>query len=179
MTLSIAVELVVIVLLAVTIAYAVVINRRLGILRDTKAEMEKVLLSLDDSIKRAESSVKNLKSTAEQQMKVMQQPIQRAEAMRDELAFIVKRADELADRLTNSISASRAAAGDGVAKPSAAEPARETVAETRIVPAGPGRALRAGAKPVEEAALAQGDMPGDGGRSKAETDLLKALRGLR
>lgn len=158
MTLSVALDVLVAALLVAVLVYAVILNRKLGGLREHKAELEKLLAGFDESTKRAESSVKTLKSSAEQQMKALQQPVQRAEAMRDELAFLVKRADEVADRLSNGISSSRG----GEAKSATEAP----------------RAARAPARVVDEVADANAQTE-EGGRSKAETDLLKALRGLR
>lgn len=162
MSLSIALDVLVAALLVAVLVYAVILNRKLGGLREHKAELEKLLAGFDDSTKRAEGSVKTLKSSAEQQMKALQQPVQRAEAMRDELAFLVKRADEVADRLSSGISSSRG----GEPKP-AAQPTEPARAGARM----PARL----AEPVDEA----DSQPDEGGRSKAETELLKALRGLR
>jgi hypothetical protein len=196
-SLSILLDALIVALLVVTIVYAVILNRRMGALRDQRTEFEKLLAGFDESTKRAEASVKNLKSSAEQQMKAMQQPLQRAEAMRDELAFIVRRADELADRLSNAITNSRGAVAEASARSGSGaaespreasrdsgrelsrESGREHVAEQRIGIAGAGRQLRPAGKLIEEPAAETGDAPVEGGRSKAETDLMKALRGLR
>lgn len=161
MTLSIALDVLVAALLVAVLVYAVIINRKIGGLREHKAEFEKLLASFDESTKRAEGSVKTLKSSAEQQLKALQQPVQRAEAMRDELSFLVKRADEVADRLSNGISSARGGEAKGAAQP----------------PEG-ARGARLPARVVEDTAESD-TQPGEGGRSKAETELLKALRGLR
>jgi hypothetical protein len=190
-TLSFALNILIAALLVAVIVYAVILNRKLGGLRDHKADFEKLLAAFDESTKRAENSVKTLKASAEQQMKALQQPVQRAEAMRDELAFIVKRADEVAERLTNSISTARGG-GDSAAKAQAGDGGRDAgrdfgrdsgrdtgAGEARRGVAPPTRGARQVARADGESAAEPDSGSGEGVRSKAETELLKALRGLR
>lgn len=179
MTLSIALDVLIACLLVAVIVYAVILNRKLGGLREHKAEMEKLLAGFDESTKRAETSVKTLKSSAELQMKALQQPVQRAEAMRDELSFLVKRADELADRLSNGISSARGgeakAAGQLSEAPHEAAIGAGAADGRRALAA---RGARPASRAVDESMEPEAE-PQEGGRSKAETELLKALRGLR
>ena len=61
MTLSILLDALVAGLLVATIAYAMVLTRRLGALRNDKAQLEALVRSLDESSRRAESGIAALK----------------------------------------------------------------------------------------------------------------------
>ncbi len=52
------------VLLVATIGYAAVLNRKLGVLRDAKSEMEALIASFSESTERAGSGVELLKQEA-------------------------------------------------------------------------------------------------------------------
>ena len=66
MTLTLGLDIVVAVLLLATIAYAMVLSRRLGALRDDKAQLQALVKSLDESARRAQASVAALKIDAEE-----------------------------------------------------------------------------------------------------------------
>ena len=58
MPVSIALDVLVALLLVVTIAYAIVLNKRLGALRKNKSELEGLTASFSEATKRAEESIK-------------------------------------------------------------------------------------------------------------------------
>ncbi len=103
MTFSLALDLVVAVLLVVTIAYAVALNRRLGALRRDKAELENVAASFGEATLRAGASINTLKTTADE----LQERIEKAQSLRDDLVFLVERGGQAADRLEETVRAAR------------------------------------------------------------------------
>ena len=103
MTFSLALELVVAVLLVVTIAYAVVLNRRLGALRSDKSELENVAASFGEATLRAGESITKLKTTADK----LQERIDKAQSLRDDLVFLIERGGQAADRLEETVRAAR------------------------------------------------------------------------
>jgi hypothetical protein len=144
MTLSVMLDMVVAGLLVATIVYAVLLSRRLGALRNDKEQLEALVRSLDDSVRRAESGIAALKDAAAEIGHELQQRLDRGQALRTDLTYIIDLAGGLADRLEGSIRAMR---GDARAEASAepaprkrpdapASPDPSLAGERRIVPVG-------------------------------------------
>ncbi|MFN3459584.1 MAG: DUF6468 domain-containing protein [Oceanibaculum sp.] len=151
-------------LLVATIVYAAILNRKLGRLRADRAELEAQIARFVDCTHRAEASIKHLKAVSEEAGRSLQQPIDRAMAVRDELVFMIERGDTLSEKLSGRISAAR----EPRQEEAPAMPRRERAAP------GQDRGLTdrvAGPAPQDDEDMA--------GRSKAERDLLRALREAR
>ena len=156
--LTLVLEIVGAALLVVMIVYAVRLNRRLSTLQEDKAEFERLLMSFTDSTSRAETSVARLKASATDTAQSLQENVTRAQALRDDLAFMVDRADELANRLEGAI---REARPESPARVSAAQVATS------------------GEKVNAEAAQSEPSSQEEPGQRKTKSDLLKALEGMR
>ena len=169
MELGLVLDVVVAVLLAATIVYAALLNKRLQGLRANKAEFEAMVTEFNEATRRTEGAIQALRMAADQTGKALSAQVERAQALRDELGFLTSRADALADR----------AAGRAEAPPP--KPAAPAAAAPRPAAAAPRPAAAAPAPsaPAQAAASTMPDEPEEGGRSKAERDLLKALRELR
>ena len=107
MILAQAIDILVSVLLAVTIFYAATLNRKLGQLRTSRAEFEKLVAEFSSAAARTEGSIVALKQSAGEHQMGLQKNIDRAGGLRDELAFILDRGDGLADQLDGLIRAGR------------------------------------------------------------------------
>lgn len=151
---SLIIDLFVAVLLVVTIGYAIVLNKRLGKLRRDEASLEKLAATFGDSTVRAEESIETLKYAAD----MIQDRMDKAQALRDDLAFLIDRGSQAADNLENLVRASRDI-------PSA-EPRPGPVE----VP-GSFQEVPLVATPVEEPPPEEEEF-----KSEAERDLLKAIR---
>lgn len=138
------------VLLIVVIVYAFRLNRSLSALKANKAELDGLIATFTQSTNRAEASVARLKSSATETATALQANVTRAQELRDDLAFMSDRAEELANRLEAAITTAR-----GVAPRSNDTTKRDSAAES----------------PKEDAAH------DEKGKSKAE--LLRALQGMR
>lgn len=144
---SLVLEILVAGLLVVTISYTVMLNRRLRTMRQDKLALEKLAAKFVDSTMRAEESITRLKTTADE----LKERIERAQSLRDDLAFLTERGGNAADRLESLVREAR--------KEAPAEPTRP--------PARGGRAA------------AQANTPADDAKSDAERELIKALRAAR
>jgi hypothetical protein len=100
---SLALDIVVAILLAVTIGYAVVLNRRLRSLREHKAELQKLADSFGNATARAEGSIGRLKTSADE----LRECIETAQALREDLAFLIERGGAAADRLEATVRSAR------------------------------------------------------------------------
>lgn len=151
----------IIVLLLATIFYAAMLSRRLSRFRDNKAELEKAALTFTEAAGRADAGIKGLKLTAGKAGATLQKEIDRAQSLRDELAFLVDAGEAVAARL------------EGAAQ-----------AAGKTAPRPPMQAVRpvAGGGPVAAvapvAATARAGRPETGPR-QPDRDLLKAIENMR
>ncbi len=107
MPFSLALDVLVAVLLVITIGYAMVLNRRLGNLRRDKAQLERLAATFGEATARAEESIGKLKTTAD----ALRERIDNAQALRDDLAFLIDRGGSAADRLEETVRAARKEGG--------------------------------------------------------------------
>lgn len=157
MPFSLALDVLVAILLVVTICYAMILNRKLSSFRREKEELEKLASAFSEATKRAGDSINALKNTAGN----LQERIDKAQALRDDLVFLIDRGASSADRLEEIIREARKEGGFGP---------RQGVEQS---------------KKNKEPMMPNSDF--DGGyeeneaklRSDAERELLKAIRAAR
>ena len=159
-------------LLAATIVYAAILNRKLSRLRADRAALEAQIARFVECTQRAEASIKHLKAVSDEAGRSLQQPIDRAMAVRDELVFMIERGDSLSEKLSGRISAAREPRAPDASDMSAAMPRRDR---------NPRQAAPAQDRGAQDrGASSENENDEDGaGRSKAERDLLRALRDAR
>lgn len=110
MSVELLINIVVICLLVPTIIFAVILNKRLEILRNSRADLGRLIEAFNDATTRAESGIPRLKQAADSAGSQLKDQIQKAQTLRDDLAFMIERADMVVARLENSMrSAPRAA----------------------------------------------------------------------
>ncbi len=132
-TLTLVLDLVMVGLLAATIAYAIILNKQIVKLRESRGEMAELVRGLNEAMSRAETGVRSLKKTAYDTGDDLQRTVAKAQTLRDELEFMIEAADAMANRLGNvggerpkQAPAARPAARPGLS-------ARPTVAPRPIV----------------------------------------------
>ena len=159
MTFTVLMDVVVSALLVATITYAVVLDRHIRQLREARKELETMVVGFNAATARAESAIGDLKIGTEAGSRELKPLVAKAREIADDLAFLVERGNELADRLDAGVGAARAVA-----------PRPETKSPT---PKAAARPAAAGAAP----------RPVEGSRSRvvseAEHALLEALRSVR
>ena len=149
MTTGLILDIVVILLLVPTIVYAIILNRRLTALRRTREELSKVVNSFNEATMSAEAGIPKLKKATTEANLTLKDRVEKAQTLRDDLAFMIERAEELAGRLEGAV---RSARNEGVVThgPSAA-PANVYQANV-YQPAG----AAVSARPLAESAPARG-----------------------
>ena len=160
-------DLLVAILLVITIAFAFVLNKRLGKLRGDRKAFEKLAGTFGDATSRAEKGINALHKTTD----VLQERLDKALALKDDLAFMIERGDKTADKLERLLHATREIA---VVVPDE-NFSQDTKVESQssLVPEVEENLLmdtRDEAQPVTEP-----DNKGVG-KSEAERELLKAIR---
>ena len=167
-------DVIIIVLLAATIVYAVILNSRLAQLRDNRDDLARLVAAFNDATARAESGIPKLRRAAEEAGQNLQDRVEKAQTLRDDLAFMIERADSMAGKLENSVRQAREEVRTPPAPaqpmPQVAPPARGSRVKAVEPPPPP-------PKEVMEPVMA--DDPVEDERSEAERELLRALQAVR
>lgn len=174
MPFELTLNILLLVVLLPTLVYVVLLHRRLSTLRADREAVDAVVERMNEATRRADASLKGLRQAAEQAKALLDEPFARAQSLRDELAFLVQRADAAGERLAGGLSS--AGAGRAGEEPAPARPrpaGRGARASGERPPAAAERSAAersAAERPVAE--------PEDV-RSQAERDLMNALRNVR
>jgi len=112
MSLSVGLDVIVVVMLGVTIYYAVVLKTRLATLRKDETEMQATLAAFSEAAAKAEASLANAKGHgpfAEPGADGAEIAAKGKEVI-DDLKFLIERGDAMADRLVQLVREARVAA---------------------------------------------------------------------
>lgn len=165
-------EIALMALLALTLVHAVRLERALGLLRRDRTALGEAVAGFDSSTRQAESGLGRLHLMTQEATQEATRSIEGAAALKEDLAFLARRGEDLADRLEQLIRAGRAL-DPGRAREQPAAPARPEPARTEPARPEPSRADQVRADQVRAAQ----DAPRP--RSKSERDLQQALLGAR
>ncbi len=99
---SLILEGLVTVLLAVTTCYCFVLDRRLSALRNGRDELRELIKGLSESVEKAQTSVLQLKATGQVTNKELQAVIEKGRILADELSMMIESGNNIADRLANT-----------------------------------------------------------------------------
>jgi Domain of unknown function (DUF6468) len=100
--LSLFLDLVLIGLLVYGIRAALVLQKQLKDLRQSRSEMEKFVADFNGTVLRAEAGIKGLKQAAREGGDDLEQLIDRGHSLREELHFLIESADQIANRIASS-----------------------------------------------------------------------------
>jgi len=106
-------DILVVCLLGATIFYAATLSRRLTQLRHNRAELEAAARGLAEAAGKADAGIKGLRLAADDSGARLQRQIDRAQELRDELAFLVDAGESLAARLESAARGRAPAPGEG------------------------------------------------------------------
>lgn len=162
-------DIVIIGLLGAGVYYAIKLEKQLKVLRLSQAEMGRYTADFSRNIDRAEAGIKSLKLTAREAGDDLEKLLERGQVMRDELRFVVDHADSLVDKIAKQ-GAQMAAQSRGTESQrlvDRAEKQGERGVERPV--------LRA----VSETPTAEKAVVGGEPRSRAERELLHALKNIQ
>lgn len=166
MSLPLIGDLTVAVLLLATIIYVAVLNRRLGLLRNDKAQLEQLIQGLNAAAGSAQSGIAELRQAADELGKDLDKKVTVGHALRDDLNYLVERGGSLADRLEGTIRARRSEATPRAPEPARPAAQRAAADDNKVMP------IRVDA---EDQSAGRRAPP----ISRAERDLIRALGGRR
>lgn len=107
MTFELILDLVIVALLVPTIVYAVILNNRLSVLRKNRDDLARLVSAFNEATVRAESGIPRLRKTSEDAARNLGEQVERAQTLRDDLAFMVERAESMANRLEGAVRQAR------------------------------------------------------------------------
>ncbi|MBK1666354.1 hypothetical protein CKO38_18175 [Rhodospirillum rubrum] len=154
-------------LLSVFIGYAILLSRQLRELRRNREDMARIIATFNEATARAEAGIPRLRKTAEDAGRALDDHVAKAQTLRDDLAYMVERADGMAGRLESVVRAARGearAAETPAANPRAAEgrgAPEGRALETRLSETRPGEVRGVEVRGVE---VRGGDPRGQGPR---------------
>lgn len=99
MEIGVLIDIVVLFFLGLTIFYAWRLSSYMKIFRDSRRDMESLLVKLDQDIARAEKSVLGMRNAAEGAAMKLNETIKESKFLADELKFMNEAGDNLATRL--------------------------------------------------------------------------------
>ncbi|WP_259783161.1 DUF6468 domain-containing protein [Aestuariispira ectoiniformans] len=148
------------VLLVAVLVYAIRLNRHIGALQKNKADLEKLLAGFVSSTERAEQALDRLKSGSQEKSAELDSLVGKAETLRADLAYMLDRGDEIANRLENGIRSGRSGGSPAASTVSSGDSGPSDWPELRASP---------DEKPEKSRQI----------KEKSKSDLLKALQGMR
>ncbi|WP_299442972.1 DUF6468 domain-containing protein [uncultured Rhodospira sp.] len=198
MSFSFLLDVIIVALLVPTIVFAWILNGRLADLRRNRDELARLISEFNEATQRAESGIPKLRKAADDASRGLQDRVEKAQTLRDDLAFMVDRADTALGKLEDGVQGRRARAPDSAPAPSslgARSHAPGASAGRASAPGGgvpapppvPGRRPVRAAAPPPAATAAASTVSDDGDdqffiedeRSEAERELLRALQSAR
>jgi hypothetical protein len=185
-------DIIVAILLAATIGYALMLNRRLGELRRNRDDLARLVNAFNDATARAEAGIPKLRRAADEAGATLQERVEKAQTLRDDLAFMIERAEGMANRLEGTVRQARDVKIPPSAQPQASSPApspapaQAPAAQTASRPS----MARPQASPQAQQSHSPAPQPSptfgpmgddvyDDDRSEAERELLRALQSVR
>ncbi len=121
-------------LLAVTIAYCYVLNRRIQVLQDSKSELAELLGHFDESTRRASDSIMALQAASKKIGETVQSRIDKANFAIDDLNAMIAKAEHVTDKVEASVAIARQKEKLGQVPSSHIQQVREAVQTHRPAP---------------------------------------------
>ena len=110
MMLSMGLELLLSVLLAATLIYCIVLERRLAAMRKGQDGLKKLLGELNGAIAGAGASIRALKNAAGEAAETLDERLRRARALSDELSLLTNSGERIAQRFDRAVPSRESAA---------------------------------------------------------------------
>ena len=114
-----------VILLTATLFHAVRLERALGALKRDRAALEAMVGTFNASTRAAESGIERLRTATEGSGRQIQRQIDAATTLKEDLTFLVQRAEGIADRLDDLLRAARPAVAAAKQNSSRFDPAAE------------------------------------------------------
>ncbi len=111
MVVTLLLDLSVATLLGATIFYCIKLNHRIQILQDSKSELAQLIKQFDESTQQATVSINEIHRASKRINQNIQEKLDKANYLADDLAFMIDRANKTADKIEHQISEGRQVEG--------------------------------------------------------------------
>jgi hypothetical protein len=111
MNLAFFLELTLTLLLALTLVYCIVLERRLSAVQKGQQSLGNTIRRLDAAIENAGTALAALKAASSSTVEALEERIKRARALADELSLMTSSGERIAERFDRAVTAKPAAAG--------------------------------------------------------------------
>lgn len=174
MMLSIALDILVAGLLIATLYYCWRLSRSLSAIRNGKEELKILIDQFSNTIIHAEQNLSEFKQSSGRALDKLQERIDKAQFMADDLAFLIEKSSKIAHKLGDQVNTGKAVL-KSPSSPTMVKPAQE---QKEPIRGGAERIARA-TFTRENVARATAHDDNTPPRSEAEKELLKALKIIR
>ncbi len=179
---TVLLDVVIVALLVPTIVYAVILNRRLDALRRNRDDLGRMIVAFNEATVRAEAGIPKMKRAVEEVGETLREAMEKAQSLRDDLAFMTERADSMANRLEGHLREARGTL-KGAGETFTAADLPEPLGMDRVRETGEAARASGGIAPgptLLSALLSEEDYGGrEEDRSVAERQLLRAIQASR
>lgn len=107
MSFALLFDIVVAFLLLATIIFAVILNRKLSMIHNSRGELQALLDHFSKSLNRAEDGILELRKAANSIGEGLDSQIKKTVTLKDDLAFLIERGENLANQLEEGIRKAR------------------------------------------------------------------------
>lgn len=107
MSFALLFDIVVAFLLLATIIFAVILNRKLSMIHNSREELQALLDHFSKSLNRAEDGILELRKAANSIGEGLDSQIKKTVALKDDMAFLIERGENLANQLEEGIRKAR------------------------------------------------------------------------
>lgn len=178
-------------LLAATIAYCYVLNRRIQVLQDSKSELAGLLKQFDESTVRASETIIAMQTASKKIGENIQLKLDKANYLLDDLSYTIEKGTRLTSQIEASFAINRARSKAGDDKNEEehrfTQPVHTSAEMTAEQPAPAKPAAKRNVASIEallekvvsrkqQAQQAAPEMPAAPARSRAEQDLIELIR---
>lgn len=136
MSIETFINIIVILLLVPTIIFALLLNKRLKVLRNSKADLSRLIEAFNDATSKAEAGIPRLKQAVDGAGGDLKEQIRRAQNLHDDLKYLLERAEQTLAQFEEKKSYMNSVANVASAyKPQKQEPTfvRQPIAEPKKV----------------------------------------------
>lgn len=172
-------------MLAVAIYFGIRLNRQMASIREGRKEFEGLIRDFTGATDRAEKALADLRAEVDDKLGEARQSAQKSAELCDDLEFLIKRGEKVADALEIGIRAGRAGEGGSqkTGKPAAQVPDVEdapgTTSGARTLSVSPEDRPVDGAGERGRGAGGPSESGGRKAKAKSKSELLKALQDMR
>ena len=171
-TLGIILDIALMLMLGVAVFYGIRLNRQVAAIKSGREELEKLIQEFGTATDRAEGALQELKSSVGTTLNEARQTAHKAAELSDDLEFLIKRGERVADALEIGVRAgSKGSRGAAPAQPD--ENVEDTSASRRDLTVSPDD------RPGDQNPAPKGRGSGKKAAAKSKSELLKALQDMR